>query len=152
MPVLVAFWNERKQTNLQFRDETEAFGRFLTSVTGELGILYLDDILAFELQLNALQYRVPHPEQGSGMYSLCPHVRVAVFGHHPVMLFNYLVAENGQAADLPEPGTFYLLLEQKNDAVSMKLITNELGYILTHLEDYPELPGEFSGWVSRKGH
>ena len=147
LPLLVAFWEMHGRTNLQFKDEVMLFAEYLqlSILKGVVRIPFLEEVLDFESKINELRYQKVEvaAEEAAGAYTLNPVIRVVPFRHAPQALFDLLTSDEPlkQSFDI-QTGEYYLLLEQNGDEIEMKVISAELGFILTNIRNYKELPRE----------
>lgn len=146
LPVLTSFWNTHARTTMQFKDEVSLFCQFLKSkiAAGEVAVPYLEEVLHFETTVNELRYQKRETRwvrnAATSRFVLNPQVRVVPFQHHPKELFAALTSGSGHPLPKLRPGTYYLLLRQHEEEVDMNVISDEMGAILTHIENYNELP------------
>jgi len=140
------FWKEFKETRLQFHEEVQRFGAFLRRRV-EMGFLQnsmLVEVLEYELALNEFRYmqrqdvlsRVEMSEtvgRESKRVSLHPMIRVVLFTREPRRVLELLDARQPPPYDLAE-GEFWLLLDGKEEEVSVKLIDPNVGRVLKAID------------------
>lgn len=140
------YWASSDAPDLQFKPEIERFGRFLKSqiVTGVITNPYLDEILDFELAVNALQFisrkqileqiksATSRPE--SGPLEMNPLVRVVRFRHEPFELLKYLEQELVPADEVPG-GEFFIVIDAIEEQIRFKQLESRLGRALLRIQE-----------------
>jgi len=137
------FWQDFKETRLQFHDEAKEFCAFLLRRL-ELGILrnpMLAEVIEYELALNEFRYsprldvlaRLELNTTAGKDVQLHPLVRVILFRHEPRRLLELLDERQPPPYELTE-GEFWLLLDGKAEDVQIKLIDRVVGRLLKAIE------------------
>jgi hypothetical protein len=139
------YWESSAAPDMQFKSEVERFGQFLKRrlALGAIANPYLDEILDFELALNALQFlprrrilrqiqdRTNHDH--SGALQLSPLIRVVRFRHEPLNLLDLLGQEQTPPQELPT-GEFFIVLDAAAEQIELKQIDCDLGSALFRIQ------------------
>jgi len=140
------YWASSDTPDLQFKPEVERFGRFLKSriVTGAITNPFLDEVLDYELAVNALQFisrqkilaqiqsATSRPE--SGPLQLNPLIRVVRFRHEPFALLKYLEEEQLPPGEVPG-GEFFIVLDAAEEQIELKQLDTRLGGVLLRIQE-----------------
>ena len=140
------YWAISDAPDLQFKPEIERFGRFLKSriVTGVITNPYLDEILDYELAVNALQFisrqkilvqiqsATSQPE--SGPLQLNPLIRVVRFRHEPFELLKYLEQEKVPPSEVPG-GEFFIVINAAGELIEWGQLDGDLGRVLLRIQE-----------------
>jgi hypothetical protein len=139
------FWESHEFTDLQFKHETDRFGVFLKRRiwAGDIDNPLLEEVLAFELSINALQFV---PRRQIALEANCastavhdvplrlhPLVKIVRFRHEPVRLLQLLAARHPLPYELTE-GEFFILLSAISEELEIKQIDPGLGQLLLAIE------------------
>jgi hypothetical protein len=139
------YWANTEAPDLQFRPEVERFGRFLKNrlASGMIVDPYLDEILDFELAVNALQF-IPRQKLLAQIESapsrpehlpleMNPLMRVVRFRHEPGELLKHFEQETIPPADLPA-GEFFIVVDATTEQISLKQLDTDLGNVLLRIQ------------------
>jgi hypothetical protein len=149
---LDVFWEVYRDTDLQFEQESRRFAEFLLRRidAGHLSDPFLEEVIRFEMTLNALRFRprpafldVPtdpdsthQPVLTRQKLTLNARVRLVPFRHEPLTLLHALAEKRSPRHDLRDltEGDFYLLLDARGEGVEAQPIDARLGRFLHRLE------------------
>jgi hypothetical protein len=146
LPEATEYWKGYRESRLQFHDEVKEFADFLRQriENGFVRIPMLAEVIEYELALNEFRYmqrqdvlsRVEMSEtvgRESKRVSLHPMIRVVLFTREPRRVLELLDARQPPPYDLAE-GEFWLLLDGKEEEVSVKLIDPNVGRVLKAID------------------
>jgi hypothetical protein len=139
------YWATSDAPDMQFKPEVERFARFLKNqlAAGMITDPFLDEILDYELAVNALQF-IPRqkilaeiekaksrPESDS--LQLNPLVRVVRFRHEPSELLEQLGEEQVPRSEIPR-GEFFIVVDATEDPIQLKQLNSRLGGLLSEIQ------------------
>ena len=139
------YWAGSDAPDLQFKPEVERFGVFLKSriAAGIITNPFLDEVLDFELALNALQFisrqritekiKKASSRPESGPLQLNPLIRVVRFRHEPFKLLEGLEKEQTPSGELPV-GDFFIVVDGSEDQIQLKQLECQLGNVLLRIQ------------------
>jgi len=113
MPVMLAFWEEHRDAQPQFRKEIEKFGEFLRGRADSV----LGDALEFELAVNSLRFTTKREAAGRPH----PRLRVVRLRHDPELLIKLLADKSPPPYGLPE-GEFWLLVDGTGESIEARSV------------------------------
>ncbi|MBC9910744.1 hypothetical protein [Chitinophaga varians] len=120
MPLATAFWEDYRQSDLQFKREIELFADYVGKQIneGHLQILYLPEILRMEAAINALKF-LPRQQDAAS------YVRYIPFEHEPGPLLEALAALRIPEA-IPATGNWALIIDYSGEEMIFSTATMEL--------------------------
>lgn len=139
------YWASSDSPDLQFKPEIERFGRFLKRrmAAGAITNPFLDEVLDFELAVNALQFIsrqriVAQIEEArlrgkSGALQLNPLIRVVRFRHEPFGLLDRLGREEMRLGEEPT-GEFFIVVDAGEEQIQLKQLDVVLGSVLSRIQ------------------
>ena len=140
------YWASADAPDLQFKPEVERFGRFLKSriVTNAITNPFLDEVLDYELAVNALQFisrqkilaqiQSARSRPEPGPLQLNPLIRIVRFRHEPFELLKYLGQEQVPPGEVPS-GEFFIVLDAAEEQIQLKQLDNQLGRVLLRIQE-----------------
>jgi hypothetical protein len=139
------FWQEAGDGHPEFLPEARRFADFLSrrAASAELSEPYLDEVLRFELALNALHFlprRDPRFAVATGSrpaghgLRINPLIRLVKFDHEPLPILEAL-AERQPLPPPSDAGDFFVALDGRGDGFSLRLVDSAVGYALSLVED-----------------
>ncbi len=136
------FWKFFDKSDLQFKNEVEAFGNFIKMKIekGEIENIYLDEILNLELAMNKLRFsprrkilaelsKSTNVNEQKKCLRLHPLVAILKFSFNPFALIEYLYDHKQPPEELKQEDCYYLLSGHKED-IDFKKITKSVHGIL----------------------
>jgi hypothetical protein len=139
------YWANSEAPDLQFKPEIERFARFLKGriAAGVITNPYLDEVIDFELAVNALQFisrqrilaqiEEARAREESGPLQLNPLIRVVRFRHEPFKLLDRLGQEQ-MPLDEEATGEFYVVVDAGEEQIQLKQLDAELGNVLLRIQ------------------